>query len=249
MRDVVKRVDGRWRALEHGRRRMARLALLADAHTFLFADLAGFTAMTEAHGDEPAADLAEEFVQLVRELLPAHGAHEVKLIGDAIMLRVPEPANAVRLGLAIVCDVGLRHGSPTVRVGMHTGTAVERSGDWYGSTVNIAARVAGLAGGGEVLLTDATHDAAEPLTDVEFASRGAHQLKNVSEPIRVYAAESHDPSAKRDWPIDPVCRMAVDPERRAGVLTHNGREYSFCSMRCIATFSQAPERYTQPEAT
>ena len=116
---------------------------MAHEHTFLFADLAGFTAMTEAHGDEPAADLAEEFSQLVRELLPTYDAHEVKLIGDAIMLRIPDPGNAVRLGLAIVCDVGLRHGSPTVRVGMHSGSAVKRSGDWYGSTVNIAARVAG----------------------------------------------------------------------------------------------------------
>jgi adenylate cyclase len=227
----------------------ARLAVLAGAHTFLFADLAGFTAMTEAHGDEPAADLAEEFCQLVRELLPSYGAHEVKLIGDAIMLRVPDPTSAVRLGLAIVSDVGLRHGSPAVRVGMHSGSAVERSGDWYGSTVNIAARVAGLAGGGEVLLTDATHDTAAPLTDVEFASRGAPRLKNVSEPIAVYAAESRDPSARRDWPIDPVCRMAVDPARRAGLLTHDGREYSFCSMRCVATFSQAPSRYAPPEAT
>jgi class 3 adenylate cyclase/YHS domain-containing protein len=222
---------------------------MADEHTFLFADLAGFTAMTEAHGDEPAADLAEEFSELVRQLLPTYDAHEVKLIGDAIMLRIPDPGNAVRLGLAIVCDVGLRHGSPTVRVGMHSGSAVERSDDWYGSTVNIAARVAGLAGGGEVLLSDATYAAAWPLTDVGFASRGAHQLKNVGEPIAVYAAEPRDPSAKRDWPIDPVCRMAVDPARRAGVLTHNGREYSFCSMRCVAAFSQAPLRYARPEAT
>jgi adenylate cyclase len=206
---------------------------VADEHTFLFADLAGFTAMTEAHGEEPAADLAEEFSQLVRELLPTYDAHEVKLIGDALMLRITEPANAVRLGLAIVCDVGLRHGSPTIRVGMHSGSAIERSGDWYGSTVNIAARVAGLAGGGEVLLTDATQTAAGPLTDIEFASRGPHQLKNVGEPIAVYAAESRDPSAKRVGRSTPCAGWPSTP--RAGQAFLLTTVASTASARCAAS--------------
>jgi YHS domain-containing protein len=156
----------------------------------------------------------------------------------------------VRLGLAIVCDVGLRHGSPTVRVGMHSGPAVERSGDWYGSTVNIAARVAGASPrGGEVLLTDTTHAAAGLLTDVEFLSAWRPPSQERGRADRRLRSESRAASAKRDWPIDPVCRMADDPERRDGVLTHNGRDYSFCSMRCVAAFSQAPDRYTELETT
>jgi adenylate cyclase len=98
------------------------------AQTFLFADLSGFTALTEAHGDEQAADLVGEFCVAVRQLLAAHQAQELKTIGDALMLRTADAAAAIRLRLCIVHDVGARHGFPLVRVGMHTGPAVERRG-------------------------------------------------------------------------------------------------------------------------
>jgi len=114
-----------------------------QAHTFLFADLAGFTALTEAHGDEEAADLAAEFFDCVRDLLPEYGGEEVKTIGDAVMLRCERPDAAVELGLRIVDEVRKRDHFPVVRVGMHTGPATERSNDWFGAAVNVAARVSG----------------------------------------------------------------------------------------------------------
>jgi hypothetical protein len=104
----------------------------STTHTFLFADLAGFTAMTEAHGDEEAADLAGEFCRAVRALLADHRAEEVKTIGDAMMIRAEDPSQAVELGLRIVEEVGAQHGFPAVRVGINTGPAVERDGDWFG---------------------------------------------------------------------------------------------------------------------
>jgi class 3 adenylate cyclase len=91
----------------------------------------------------------------VRQLLTAHQAQEVKTIGDALMLWTADAAAAIRLGLCIVQDVGAQHGFPLVRVGMHTGSAVERDGDWFGATVNLAARVSAAASGGEALLTAA----------------------------------------------------------------------------------------------
>jgi adenylate cyclase len=69
------------------------------AATFVFADIAGFTALTEAHGDEQAAALVADFCAAVNAELEAFGGAHVKSIGDALMLRVPEPADAVRLGL------------------------------------------------------------------------------------------------------------------------------------------------------
>ena len=86
--------------------------------TFLFADLAGFSALTEAHGDEDAADLVGDFCNCVRELLGGYDAEEVKTIGDAIMLRCSDQAQAVELGVRIVEEVGGRPGFPVVRVGM-----------------------------------------------------------------------------------------------------------------------------------
>ena len=74
------------------------------AQTFVFADLSGFTALTEAHGDEQAADLVGGFCGAVRRLLAAHQAQEVKTIGDALMLRSGDAAAPIRLGLCIVHD-------------------------------------------------------------------------------------------------------------------------------------------------
>ena len=120
------------------------------ANTFLFADLAGFTALTEAMGDEEAADLVGDFCSAASDLLPQYEAKEIKAIGDAHDDQGGPGCEGMRLGLRIVNEIGGRHSFPTVRVGMDTGHAVERDGDWFGATVNTAARISGVAAGGEV---------------------------------------------------------------------------------------------------
>ncbi len=109
------------------------LAVSGEA-TFLFADIAGFTALTEAHGDEQAVQLVEEFASAVQAELPAVDGEYVKAVGDALMLRVPDPANAVRLGMWITRNAIGGHHAPSVRVGGY-GSAVERNGDYFGSTM------------------------------------------------------------------------------------------------------------------
>lgn len=217
-------------------------------HTFLFADLAGFTALTEAMGDRDAAELAGEFCEAVRELLPEHRAQEVKAIGDALMIRGDQASEAIRLGLRVVHEVGGKHFFPTVRVGMHTGPAVERNGDWFGATVNVAARVSGLARGGEVLVTEATRKAAGDAGDVDFHERGRQALRNVEEPVLMYAAVWRRLGSGSSLPIDPVCRMAVDPDHAAGTITHSGTEYYFCSLSCVRRFAATPDRFAQTDA-
>lgn len=216
--------------------------------TFLFADLAGFTALTEAHGDERAADLARDFSGAVRELLAEYDAHEVKSLGDGLMIRGRDPSGALRLGLRIVREVGAQHGFPLVRVGIHTGPATERNGDWFGSSVNIAARVSNIAAGGEVLVTEAAKAAASPLDDIELYDIADYQLKNLSEPVKLYSAIPRGEQPGTKLPIDPVCRMAVQPERKAGLIVHEDVDYIFCSLDCAEAFAGSPERYLSPRA-
>jgi adenylate cyclase len=225
-----------------------------DEHTFLFADLSGFTALTEVHGDEDAAELAAGFFEDARALLGEHAAHEVKTLGDAMMIRCDSAIAAIGLALRVVQEVGGRHGFPSVRVGLHTGPAVERDGDWFGATVNLAARVSGAAAGGEVLLTGASSAAAgapdggelgsvHPHRNVVLHPRGRRMLRNVGEPVELFEASCELARSRDALPIDPVCRMAVDPEHTAGRLLHEGREYHFCSLQCARKFADAPERY------
>ena len=132
-----------------------------------------------------------------------------------------------------------------MRVGLHHGPAVERNGDYFGAAVNLAARVSGVAAGGEVLVSGPTAAMVPDLDGVVYESRGRHALRNVSEPLELFAALRLDATAER-LPIDPVCRMAVDPERAPGRLLHRGTPTSSARSRAPVssrnTPSATPER-------
>ena len=216
----------------------------AEAVTFLFADIAGYTALTEAHGDDEAAQLARRFCAAVAGAAAAHGGEVVKTIGDAVMARHEDAAGAVALGLAAVHEAMAGHGFPAVRAGMHHGPAVRRDGDWYGATVNLAARVAGLAAGGEVLLTGAARDAAGELAGVAFESRGEQRVRNVTGAVPIFAAVP-DARTSQGRHVDPVCRMLVAEGREGGTLRHRGALYRFCSLECARRFLSEPDAYAE----
>jgi adenylate cyclase len=159
----------------------------APTHTFLFADLVGFTALAEAEGDDRALEVALALQRRVRGLLEEHAAEQVKSIGDGLMLRCTSPAAAVLLGLRLVAELAADPALPPVRVGIHTGSAVTRDGDWFGQTVNVAARLCSVAPGGEVLVSETTRDAAGPLGRVVWGERHLHWLRNVTKPVGTYS--------------------------------------------------------------
>lgn len=211
----------------------------SPAQTFLFADLAGFTALTEAHGDDRAADLAEDFFDRLGSIAGRHGAEVVKTIGDAVLIRSPRADAAIAIGLEAMDELSGITEYPMVRIGMHTGSAVERSGDWFGSTLNVAARVSAIAGGGQMLVTDATRRAAGYVNGVRFDAFGEHRARNVRErvtlflvrPLETFEGASH---------IDPVCRMTIIDGRAAGSLGYEGQTFHFCSLACAETFAADP---------
>lgn len=214
-----------------------------EQHTFVFADLAGFTALTEAHGDERAADIALEFCSEINRQLP-EDAEDLKMLGDACLVRVGEAREAVELGLGLAGDLARRHGFPDVRIGMHTGSAARRGADWFGSTINIAARVSEIAGPCEVLLTAATWHAAGPMPGVEFEERGPQELRHVVAPVDLYHARTAGVTGRDDpWAIDPVCQMRLKVAQAATSLDHEGARFHFCSEECADRFALSPERY------
>jgi adenylate cyclase len=209
--------------------------------TFVFADIAGFTALTEAHGDFEAATLAADFASAIRAELPPDSDQYVKTIGDAVMLRVPDAGEAIQLGVRVVEGV-MQDQAPSVRVGVHHGPAIERDGDYFGAAVNLAARISALATGGEVLVSGKTAALVPDLEGIYFESRGRHELRNVREPIEVFAALRVGAAAGR-LAVDPVCNMTVDPDRAVGRLVHEGTAYFFCSLACAGEFARRPERF------
>jgi adenylate cyclase len=184
-------------------------------HTFLFADLVGYTALAEIEGDGRALEVALALHRRVGGLLHQHRAEQVKAIGDGLMLRCSDPGDAVRLGLRLMDELAAEGDFPPVRVGIHTGPALASGGDWYGRAVNVAARLCATAPGGEVMVSENTRTAAGSLNGVQWGERELHWLRNVSQPIAAYCAT---PAAERVRVRQRLVKaVSAEPGRR--VLT------------------------------
>jgi adenylate cyclase len=142
--------------------------------TFVFADLVGYTALTDTCGDSAAARVATEFQRTMSALSREHGAWQVKSMGDSVMIWVPDPARAVALAADTLQHVGTRDDLLPVRVGVHTGPAVMCGWDWYGGTVNVAARLAREAGPNEALVSATSRTATS--SDLSRPLRGRREL-------------------------------------------------------------------------
>ena len=152
-----------------------------------FLDLTGYTKLTEERGDRAAAELAARLVEIVHEFAHRRGGRPVKLLGDGVMFHFPDPAQGVRCGLELV-DRLPRVGLPQARVGLHSGPVVFQSGDYFGRTVNVAARIGDYARPGEVLISDQVVADADRVEGVRFEPVGPVSLKGLSAPITLYNA-------------------------------------------------------------
>jgi len=148
-----------------------------------FADLAGYTRLTEELGDELAVDAVERFTEAVENTLP-DDARIVKTIGDEVMV-VGSDAGGLA-DWAVGFQALVRDERPLPRIGLHFGEVVYRDGDYYGREVNLSARVVARAAGGEVLVTRPVVDAAGP--HLEFELIGEVKLKGFSYPTELFLA-------------------------------------------------------------
>lgn len=205
--------------------------------TFAFVDMAGFTALTEAQGDEDAADLATMFADLTRSAL-GPGDRLVKTIGDAVLVTSKDAACGLSLIERLLTAAAAEPRLPTLRAGLHHGDAIARSGDVFGAAVNLAARVAAEAHPAEVLGTAPIADAAREL-GIPVVEIGEVALKNVRRMTLLYSMALM--LGATDTPIDPVCHSPIDRRAAAGRLRYSNREYWFCSLTCAAAFASNPE--------
>jgi adenylate cyclase len=151
-----------------------------------FLDVTGYTRLTEERGDQAAADLAARLAGLVRRSAQEHGGQPVKWLGDGVMFYFRDPGQGVMAALEMVEAVGTR-ALPPAHVGIHAGPVVFQEGDYFGRTVNIAARIADYARPGEVLVSQEVVDAAEG-TPITFTEIGPVELKGVSGTLRLHTA-------------------------------------------------------------
>jgi adenylate cyclase len=160
----------------------------------VFADVSGFTRLTQAMGDQEGARMAVRLGELADATARRHGGRLVKLLGDGALLRFDEPSAAVLAALDLV-ESAPAAGLPPVHVGIHAGPLIVRDGDVYGHTVNVASRVGGTAGPGEIVVTTEVVSHVSGSTPVTFESIGPAVLNGVAEPLVLHrvARQPHRP--------------------------------------------------------
>lgn len=159
---------------------------IATTPAICFLDITGYTRLTEERGDEAAAELVVRLTPLVQRPADRHGGKVVKRLGDGVMFHFRDPGDAVLAALEMleaVSDAGL----PPAHIGLDAGPVVFQGGDYFGRTVNLAARIAEQAEPGQVLVSQGVVDAVDT-EDVAFTPIGSVILKGVSQPVLLHSA-------------------------------------------------------------
>jgi adenylate cyclase len=150
-----------------------------------FLDITGYTQLTQERGDSATAALVERMNRIVQRVAVEHDGRPVKWLGDGVMLYFPDPARAVDAALVILRSLGVED-LPPAHVGLHAGPVVFQEGDFYGQTVNVAARIGEYARPGEVLVSSELVEVAVG-ADASFDEIGAVELKGVSGAVRLFS--------------------------------------------------------------
>ncbi len=165
-----------------------------DVHTILFTDVEGSTVLTERLGDEKARELLREHERIVREALKAHGGSEVKTMGDGFMASFSSATKALECAVAIQKAFASHNesaGEPIqVRIGLNAGEPIAEDdpggrADLFGTAVNMAARIAAKAEGGEILASNVVRELVAGKNFL-FNDRGETELRGFADPVRVY---------------------------------------------------------------
>ncbi|HEY3210061.1 MAG TPA: adenylate/guanylate cyclase domain-containing protein [Actinomycetota bacterium] len=157
----------------------------------VFLDLVGYTRLTEERGDQAAAELVGRLAEIVQSNSAGFGGKPVKWLGDGVMFHFPNPRQAVLCSLDLV-DRTPAAGLPPAHVGVNAGPVIFRDGDYFGRTVNVAARIAAQAGPGEVLVSDDVVGLA-PGDGLRFERVGPVELKGLSRPVVLHRVSKDGP--------------------------------------------------------
>ncbi len=155
-----------------------------EHHAIVFSDLEGFTPFTVAEGDDTAGGLLEAHYRDVDRITRSRGGRVVKRIGDGHLLSFPAPEAAALASVELVEEAP----APLpLRLGAHAGEVLVARGDVFGHVVNLAARIADVAAGGEALVTAEVRDPAAGVTGIGFDVAEARHLKGLRDPVPLWS--------------------------------------------------------------
>jgi adenylate cyclase len=182
-----------------------------------FADLVGFTALSQQVGDQELAAVVDQFEQLAFDVVTAHGGRVVKMIGDEVMFTVDAPAAAAEIGLALAEGTRRTDELSDLRVGMAHGPLLEREGDLYGPVVNLASRITAIAFPGSIVVGASLRDRLAGHPEYRLRSMRPRYLKDIGRVAlwvlrRVGDGGGAGEFADRRKALREAVRARVDPD-------------------------------------
>lgn len=179
---------------------------LEDDQTVVFVDVSNYTRLSREGGDQKAAEQAVLLTDTAQTLAQHSGGRLVKSLGDAALVHFPTATPALQFALEMVLNAETR-GLWSLHAGVNSGPMLRRDGDYFGTAVNIASRVADAAGPGEVVVTRRVVDAWQG-ESVRFDSLGHVPVKNVEEPVEMFMARPEPSEALLTKPSAPEVGQA-----------------------------------------
>ena len=207
----------------------------------LVADLSGYTALTEAHGNISAAKVVNRYTEIAKESL-YEGTRIIERVGDEILIAGTDAVGIIKTALKLVHKVETEPFFPTVHAGIHAGKVLEQEGHYFGSALNIASRVASHARGCQILCTNAVAEMAGEMEDIKYEAVGEVNFKNIFEPVALFEIITDCRKLEINV-VDPVCRMFIIPESASAQVTFKGNNYYFCSFECAKKFTNRPNLF------
>ena len=179
-----------------------------------FADLVGFTALSQQVGDDELAAIVDQFEQLAFDVVTAQGGRVVKMIGDEVMFTVDSADAAAEIGLALAEGTRGADELSDLRVGLAAGPLLEREGDLYGPVVNLASRITSIAFPGTIVVGESVRAQLEGREEYRLRSMRARYLKDIGRvPLWVLrrAAPAESRFAERRRALRDAVKARVDP--------------------------------------
>jgi class 3 adenylate cyclase/YHS domain-containing protein len=208
--------------------------------TVLMIDLAGYTALTEAHGSAEAAYVVARYLALARAAI-GPGVQLLERVGDGLVFIAEGAKAALSTAVRLRAFAAETPHFPQVRGGLHAGPVVIDAGRYIGHALNVAARVTEHARPGQLLCTAPVADEVAGVAGIALRPLGPVRFKHVVQPLRVFEIVSSE--VEGEAAIDPVCRMQLDPAVDTFEAMVGDRRYFFCSVECRDAFVSHPEDY------
>jgi len=159
--------------------------------TIMFTDMEGSTNLLSTRGFTESHEIMKAYESIIDEKVAEHAGRRIKGLGDGLMVSFGSSRHGVECALEIqkaIAEYSRQNPERKIRIriGLNTGEVVEEGGDIFGAAVNVAARVAGKAKGGEILVSDVVRALVGPLAEIKFDYKGAYKLKGFPDRWRIH---------------------------------------------------------------